>query len=152
MPSPLPKSKIWGLAIASFLGFADASYLTAEHYLKLPLPCSITQGCDTVLNSRYAMLAGLPIAFFGAIYYLLLLFLAVSLLTNKNSSGAPQIKAALALSSFGLLVSIMLVYLQFFVIYQLCLYCLASATFTLIAFVLSISIYRALKKSILSHG
>ena len=49
------------VVILSFLGFADASYLTADHYLSLPLPCTLN-GCEVVLTSRYATLGPVPTA------------------------------------------------------------------------------------------
>ncbi len=50
---------VLGLAV---IGLADAVYLTVKHYLGGSVPCSLTEGCDTVLTSNYAVFGGLPVA------------------------------------------------------------------------------------------
>ena len=144
MPSrPLKTSFIW-LAVFAFLGFADATYLTAEHYLKLPLPCSITQGCGTVLTSKYAAVFGIPIAIFGALYYLTVLLLAVYLYTSKDIKSG-LVRLIFVLTGISVLASISLLYLQFFVIKAVCLYCLGSAAFSFALFFTSTRIIKLTK-------
>jgi len=136
MPSNLPKPALFLTAIFAFLGFADAAYLTADHYLAVPLPCSLTQGCDVVLNSQYATVGPVPVALLGALYYLAAFFLAIYIFSSES----PKVSAARAiqgLSGLGLLASVYLVYLQFEIIRALCMYCLISATMTLLLFLSS---------------
>lgn len=135
-PLRLPKPAFYLTALFAFLGFADAAYLTADHYFALPLPCSLTDGCDTVLTSQYAMIGPVPLAAFGAAYYLLALFLAVYLYTSAD----PKIWTARAiwlLSGTGVLASGYLFYLQTSVIHALCMYCLISALTSVLLFVSS---------------
>ena len=48
------------LFIVALIGFADASYLTVEHYRNVIPPCT-TSGCETVLTSSYStILHGFP--------------------------------------------------------------------------------------------
>jgi uncharacterized membrane protein len=56
-------------AFVAVLGLADAVYLTVHHYTATPVPCSIFEGCETVLTSLYAEFAGIPTAAFGALAY-----------------------------------------------------------------------------------
>ena len=128
-----------GIAALSFLGFADAAYLTAEHYLKLPLPCSLTQGCDTVLTSAYATFGGIPIALFGALYYLILIVFALMLLTSETQN-KKIMRLIFVMTAAAVLASSVLVYLQFFVIHALCMYCLVSAGLSLLLFLVSIAL------------
>lgn len=132
------------IALLGFLGFLDASYLTAKHYFTLPLPCSLTQGCDTVLTSAYSTVAGIPVAFFGALYYLTILFCAVYLLTAENPRRL-IVRFIFILTSAGILLSLVFLYLQIFVIHALCMYCLGSATSTLLLFILSFFLQRSMR-------
>lgn len=137
-PSSRPKSYRLALFFAglfAFIGFADAVYLTADHYFALPLPCSLTEGCDIVLNSAYSTVGPIPLAAIGAAYYLLALLLVVYIYTNaaeKLVSGA--VRAVWAFSAAGVLASAFYVYLQIFVIQALCMYCLGSALTSLLLF------------------
>ena len=76
----LTPSKIFviTLIVISVIGFSDATYLTAKHYLDDPVTCSIFKGCETVTESKYSTVFNIPIALFGVFYYLfvsVLLFL-----------------------------------------------------------------------------
>ncbi|MCL5224316.1 MAG: vitamin K epoxide reductase family protein [Patescibacteria group bacterium] len=125
----------------SFLGFADATYLTADHYLRLPLPCTTAGGCETVLTSRYAMVGPIPLAAIGILYYLAILFLAM--LAYTSNRGQPRaVKLVLGIVVAGLVASLFLFYLQVFVIHSLCTYCLGSAMTTFILAVLSVLAHR----------
>jgi len=55
-----PKWWLGSTLALSFVGFLDASYLTAKHYLNFEIPCSILNGCEQVLTSQYATLFGVP--------------------------------------------------------------------------------------------
>lgn len=117
----------------SFLGFADAGYLTAKHYLGTPIPCSILNGCDTVTKSIYATVFGVPISLLGALYYLVLFMLVLVYLDSEKTK---FFLWASRLTWTGFLVSVVLVFLQIFVIKALCLYCLGSALTSTALFVL----------------
>jgi uncharacterized membrane protein len=131
--SRLPKLGFYLTALFAFLGFADAAYLTVSHYFAVPLPCSLTDGCDTVLASAYSMIGPVPVAALGVAYYLLALVLAIYLYTSENpkTSTARYIQL---LSGIGVLFSAYFLYLQIAVIGALCMYCLISATTSVLLF------------------
>ncbi|MBK6750302.1 MAG: vitamin K epoxide reductase family protein [Acidobacteria bacterium] len=65
-------SKPWAAilaAIVSLAGIADAAYLTIHHYTAEPVPCSVFEGCEQVLNSQWATIGGVPLAIFGLLAY-----------------------------------------------------------------------------------
>jgi len=127
---------IFFFIIISFLGFLDATYLTAQHYLGTIPPCVITTGCETVLTSKYSVIFGIPTALFGAMYYLLLFLLAVLAIDIK-----PEIiRFAAFLTPIGFLASSWFVYLQLFVIKEICSYCIVSATTSTTLFILGLFI------------
>jgi len=63
------------IAAACVVGIAIAAYLTYVHYAHTSPICT-TGGCEKVQKSKYAELAGIPVALLGLITYVLLLGLA----------------------------------------------------------------------------
>lgn len=123
-------------AVVALIGLADAVYLTVHHFTAEPVPCSIIEGCETVLTSPYAEIAGIPLAGFGAAAYFIAF--SLSLLTAFGNRATWKL--------FGIQVVLMsiftawLIYLQAVVIGAFCQFCLISAatTFTLlIIFIIS---------------
>ncbi len=141
------KSLLLSAAIISFLGFADSAYLTAEHYFKLPLPCSLTQGCDTVLTSPYSMVGPVPLAFFGVLYYLAVLVLVIHCYTSREFSPV-FFRLIFGLTVIGFLSSAYFVYLQLFVIGALCMYCLGSTVTSTLLLIVSSSLIRGFREPV----
>ena len=123
-----------GLLIVSILGFADAAYLTIEHYLKAIPPCAVGN-CEQVLTSVYSQIAGVPVSLLGAIYYLLIAVLVILYLDTKN---VRFFKAAAYITVLGFVASLYFFYLQAFVIHAYCQYCLMSAVTSTLLFILGI--------------
>ncbi|MBI2030551.1 hypothetical protein HYT05_02930, partial [Candidatus Kaiserbacteria bacterium] len=70
-------------------------------------------------------------AFFGVLYYLVAMFFALYLYTERIVSRT-QILALFALTLVGFLMSIMFMSIQAFIIGAICLYCALSALCTLL--------------------
>lgn len=117
-------------AVVAVVGLADAAYLTVHHLTAEPVPCSIISGCETVLTSTYAEVAGVPLAAYGAIAYFTAFALALLAAFGNRMTWM----------LFGIQVVVMaaftawLIYLQGYVIGAFCQFCLISAatTFTLL--------------------
>jgi len=144
------KSKflLYILPIISFLGFIDASYLTAKHYLETPVTCSIFEGCEKVTTSSYAIVFGIPVALSGIIFYLTIFILSIAFIEIKNKK---LLSFIFIVASLGFAASLWFVYLQLFVIGAICLYCVLSAFFSTIIFILSIFMIK-LKKNIFTRS
>lgn len=132
------KTKTLILLSFSFLGFLDATYLTAKHLVGGTANCILGSGCEQVLTSRWSEISGIPISLFGAIYYLTIFVLAILFFRTKKIE---LMIPVLAVTSLGLIISAWLVYLQIFVIGQICTYCLASAIITTVLFITSLCLY-----------
>ena len=144
-PKQISNSLLGAFLLVTFVGFADAAYLTAKHYLGEIPPCSIINGCETVLTSPYATIVGnIPIALVGAVYYLTLIVGGIAYLDTKNKT---VLAATAYFTTTGFLTSAILVFLQIFVIKALCLYCLASAITSTLLFVLGIIILKKIKQN-----
>jgi uncharacterized membrane protein len=142
----IPKWIIFALIFVSFIGFLDATYLTAKHYLGTPLECSIFEGCERVTTSPYATVFGIPVALLGALYYLFIFILSVAYLDTKRSLFISIIPPFTAM---GLLASVWFIYLQLFVIKAICIYCVVSAVTSTALFILGIFVIRYKKALIL---
>ena len=112
------------IIVAGILGFADATYLSILHFANIVPPCSILQGCEKVTTSRYSVIAGVPLALVGTIYYLAIFILSVAYLDKRKII---LIKIVGGLSVLAFLGSLALIYLQLFVIGSICPYCMFSA-------------------------
>jgi uncharacterized membrane protein len=105
------------------------------------LSCGVSSGCETVKNSDYARLAGFPLPLLGLAAYLTLLGLL--LLQGYQAISQRGWSAYLALLVFGValvgvLYSAYLTYIELFIIYAICRWCVASAIIMVATFLLSI--------------
>jgi len=100
-------------------GVVVAGYLTWAHYGSGSVVCPVGGGCETVQESEYAEVAGVPVAVLGLVAYVVLLALIVW--------DAPVARLAAAmLALVGLLFSAYLLVVQAFVIEAFCIWCLAN--------------------------
>lgn len=139
---PLPNKLIIAIVLLALIGFADATYLTVEHYSGVIPPCTIG-GCEQVLTSDYSIIFGVPVALGGALYYL---FILVGSLIYFESKKELYIRIALALTVIGFLMSLYFFYLQAVVIKAFCFYCLGSAATSTILFTLAIYVFSKYRK------
>jgi len=133
---------VFTLIALSLFGVFDTTYLTAQHFSGGPVACGLVEGCELVLSSKYAEIAGISLSAVGLLYYAILLILSLVFYTSKNKRA---ILLATLLSGFGFLFSLYLVYLQLVAIKAICLYCMVSASLSTGIFVLSFSIYKSIK-------
>jgi uncharacterized membrane protein len=107
-------------AVLALAGAAIAGYLTWAHYAHETVACPIGGGgCETVQESRYAELAGIPVALLG-----LALYVVVLALLAWDGPQAPSIVAVLTLS--GLAFALYLLVVQVAVIDAICAWCVAN--------------------------
>ena len=100
-------------------GVAIAGYLTWVHYDEAALVCVAGGSCETVQQSSYAELAGIPVALLGLVGYAMIAALVLWDTPNARLGAA-------ALAFVGLAFSAYLLVLQLFVIDAVCVWCLAN--------------------------
>ncbi|MEK7593817.1 MAG: vitamin K epoxide reductase family protein [Patescibacteria group bacterium] len=122
------------IAFLSVLGIVDASYLTYHALAKLPLPCTILEGCNAVAASPYSKVFGVPLSAFGVLFYLGVFLLATIFLFQQNRIISFSIRI---FALVGFVLSVYFTYLQAFVIKAFCIYCVASAVISTLIFILS---------------
>jgi uncharacterized membrane protein len=123
---------IAGLAL---MGIADAFYVAHASYYGQLLREIIIEGANTVLTSPYARIFGMPLSYFGFIYYSYMLALAVLLAFDPFSRGLRA--GTLVYAAIGVCSSLYFMYIQFNYIHAVCVYCLFSAVTTLLLLILA---------------
>lgn len=126
--------------ILALVGLSDSIYLTVHYLTAEPVPCDLVAGCETVLSSSYAELAGIPLAAYGAFAYFAAFSLA--LLAAYGNEKAWKIFGLQA--AFMAVFSAWLIYVQAFYINAFCQFCLLSAgtSFSLLIVFLASKIFR----------
>jgi len=106
------------------------------------LACGGSPSCDRVQASRWSEFLGLPVALYGVGGYLALLAAAIAGLQPRwENSPAPTRLIAL-LSGAGVLFTVYLKYLEFFVIGAVCRWCVGSAIIITAIFLVSLPFLR----------
>jgi uncharacterized membrane protein len=123
------------IAALSLAAAAIASYLTYVHYAHTQLVCP-TSGCETVQRSRYAELAGIPVALLGALAYA-----ALVATTARAGRAFALAGAALALVAFVFSAYLLLVSLT--VIHAVCVWCVG--TDVAVALLTPLAVWRAVR-------
>lgn len=118
----------------TFIGFFDAGYLTYEHYSLAIPPCSLHSwfsDCGVVLTSKYSTVFGMPVALFGALYYIVAFVLSVYALI---STGKNILHVLFVVVSLGALTALYFIVLQLFILHAICPYCMLSDVNCLVIF------------------
>ena len=142
-------TKFWLLIIIclGLIGIGISGYLTYEHFRGTLPTCKISylpflDNCGQVLGSKYAQIGPLPTAMLGLFYYIFI-FISTNYLLIFPQKLTPHIKTIyLLIDSVAALISIILVYLQLFVLHAICPYCMLSAFTTFAIFFTTLKIRR----------
>lgn len=118
------------LLVLVAIGLADSVYLSVKSINGSGLVCSITHGCEEVINSRFAHIGPVPVAFLGVLLYLIMLVL----LLLKNNWKIKNFSLVYIISLIGALGSIWFIALQIFVLKAYCQYCLVSDIIMILIF------------------
>jgi uncharacterized membrane protein len=133
----------WASVGLAALGALDSAYLTWVKVANATAFCSNVGDCDAVNASVYSEVVGIPIALFGlAAYLAIVAFLVLEDRGNLLREWGPLAVFGLALT--GTLYSAYLTYVELFVIYAVCPYCVVSAI--LITGILILSIVRLIRR------
>jgi uncharacterized membrane protein len=138
------------LALA-LVGIADAFYDSYAIYTGQLLWCPPPiDGCNIVAASPYARIAGVPLGYFGLIFYLHMFGLAALLAVDPLSRGLRL--GALLYAALGVSSSIYFMYVQVTFIHAFCIYCVVSALLTLLLLIAALVQFRATGESPLDAG
>ncbi|MGL5192348.1 MAG: vitamin K epoxide reductase family protein [Chroococcales cyanobacterium] len=128
------------------LGLLETAFLTVVEFAGSAAAVCPTTGCEIVLESEYAKVFGLPLTLFGFLGYTTMAILAFAPLLVKEES-QKDLKSQVentswllmfALASAMLVFSLYLTYVMFFTLQAFCPYCMVSAVFSVLLFVLTL--------------
>jgi uncharacterized membrane protein len=129
------------LAVLAVAGLCMSAYLTWVHLRGVaPVCLAGGGGCETVQSSRYAEILGVPVAALGLGGYAGLLLAALL----RGEAGA---LLGLFVTLVSVLFSAYLTYLELFVIYAICQWCVSSAALMTAAFVFCVIRIGRLRKN-----
>ncbi len=124
-----------------------STYLTYLHYTPTESSfCNYSEtiNCDIVNKSIYSEIFNIPIAALGIITFLIIILLSESIQKDKTLNIIKKIKPRyqyillILLLTWSILFALYLIYIEFFVLYAICLFCVILDFLILEMFILSI--------------
>ncbi len=110
--------------LASLAGLAVSGYLTVEHYTasaSFACPESATVNCLKVTTSRWSHLGPLPLALLGLVFFAGMTALCVPAGWRLRTLDPLRVAGA----ALGVVVAVVLVWIELFRVEAICLYCTA---------------------------
>lgn len=126
------------LAVLDVIGLAIASYLAIVEVGGGVPVCGPLHGCETVAQSEYSRIGGVPVAVYGVGLSLLLLTLALAW-WRTNLYGL--LLAHYGLSLAGVIFEIYFLYLQIVVIRAVCVWCTSYGLSLVLRFVIALVVW-----------
>ncbi|MBT3996207.1 MAG: vitamin K epoxide reductase family protein [Chloroflexi bacterium] len=124
-------SKLWlFIALLGITGLAVTTYLTSNALAHTEVGCSIS-GCNTVLGSKWSKIFGIPVSAFGMATYAIIMLGAFHAYQSPIDDLRGRRVVALT-AGIGVLASIYLTTIEFFVIKAACQYCITSAVLVVV--------------------
>ena len=131
---------LWGaLAVLALAGMGVAAYLTYTHYADKVVACGSLGRCETVQQSSYSTIAGVPVALLGGLAAAALLTIAVGRLSGLSLAVEWASLAALALTTASVAFAAYLTYIELFVLEAICIYCVALASIFATSWLISLA-------------
>jgi uncharacterized membrane protein len=126
------------IALLSLAGAGIAAYLVYTRYSGASIFCS-TGGCETVQNSKYAVVAGIPVSVLGLIGY-------AAILVTAAVRGPTSAALGVVFATIGFAFSAYLLYAQVVLIDAICQWCVANDV--VISLVAAACLWRFLREQV----
>lgn len=115
--------------IASLLGLAVATFLTYSHYAepKTGVPVCIfgsshgTIDCAAVLTSGWSTILGLPVALYGAVFFVFMVVINLPAMWRSESLLVARLRLAAACA--GMAMVLYLVGVELLAVHKICIWC-----------------------------
>jgi uncharacterized membrane protein len=140
------------IAVMALAGLFISLYLTL---FKLgiigELTCSVGS-CETVNTSRWATFLGLPVAAWGAGFYVVTLIVALVGVQERYADERWVSLLLTGITGWGVLFSGYLTALELFVIHAICIWCVTSAVLVAIIFAVALLDLRGMSRELQPEG
>jgi dihydroorotate dehydrogenase len=152
--------------IFSIIGIADSGFISYENISGVVPPCGVGFDCGAVLNSEWASIGPIPLAYIGFFYYVFIFCLAIlnftdfdlqivskkladkiNLSTKNVLRNITTQELLLIVTTFGLLFSLYLIFVMAVLIGEWCKYCLISAFTSTTLFLVSSLYFKLVEKN-----
>lgn len=130
--------------VLALLGIGVSAYLLYEHFVA-PIVCFTGSGCQTVDNSVYSEIFGVPLSAIGLASYVGILALQLASLRTEPPVASYCQLAVFGIALAGVVFAVYLTYLEFYVIHALCSWCLTSAVIVALIWLLSVWVLRDMR-------
>ncbi len=94
--------------------------------------------CETVQLSKWATLLSMPVAAWGVAFYAVVFAVAFALVQDRFQGSGKLSLTLLVLTTWGVIFSLWLTYLELFVIHAICRWCVVSAVIACVLWVLAV--------------
>jgi uncharacterized membrane protein len=128
----------WILAVLDVIGLVIALYLSVVELGGGVPQCGPLHGCETVAQSQYSRIGGIPVAVYGVVLSLVLLTLALAWIRTDRPG---LLDAHYGLSLIGVIFEIYFLSLQLFVIRAVCVWCTAYGVSLMARFLVAMVIW-----------
>lgn len=128
----------WILVVLDIVGLLIAGYLAVVEVGGGVPSCGPLHGCETVAQSQYARIGGIPVAVFGVMLSLLLLTLALWWIRTDNPR---LLDLHYGLSLIGVIFEVYFLTLQIFVIKAVCIWCTLYGISLIARFLVAMAIW-----------
>jgi len=132
----------WGMILLAIAGLGVSAYLMWGYTVEgAELACGSSSGCEEVKESSYSSVLGIPLPVLGLGSYsvlLVLVILQMCFVVKDEQWASYTALTIFGISLVGVLYSAYLTYIELFVIYAICRWCVASAVIMAAFFILSI--------------
>lgn len=135
--------------ILALAGVLVTAYLTYQHYKPVGGSfCNVNDyvNCDIVNKSMFADVFGIPVALIGLIAYSGFFIFSFGMVQKWWSPSAQNTLAAMLASISGVLFSLYLTYIEFFILRAVCVMCITQQIIILLIFIFFIFLWRTQKK------
>ena len=138
------KNLLYVIIVLGVIGLLTSIYLTVEHYSSKDSICDFnaTVTCSLVNSSVFSEILNVPVALFGALWFVILISLAWKALKKDGV----LISGLLGWSILGILFVIYLIIVEI-ILQALCPFCTVVHVVIVITFVLALLLYRKSTKS-----
>jgi len=123
--------------VISLAGLFVSTYLLITYLTNAPIVCGASHGCDIVRTSEWAKSFGLPRPLLGVVFYGGI----IALLIFRTAYSAFQTRWAYRIMMIGVTIGVVesafLTFVQWIDIKAFCIWCIASAVFAVVLFILA---------------
>lgn len=128
---------------ASLAGVGVTVYIYYAKRFKKQLACPSGDECNEVVNSKYAKFFGISLEYLGFLYYAVILLGYGALLLVPGLQEAALLPGLFLLSTFSFFFSLYLLFVQGVILKRWCVWCMLSAAFSTLIFVLAFISFEA---------